>query len=92
LRIPANANQWLHGGVLLRSVTLRHMNSGRDHVTVHGIPVDIEVWRENDLWSWRFSAANGVSGCAPPGEALVTEVQAFEQALDAAYRAVPGPS
>ncbi|HEY0823031.1 MAG TPA: hypothetical protein VGD76_04525 [Ramlibacter sp.] len=65
------------------------MKTGSDQVTVRGIPVLIEVLHEReDRWSWRFSAANGVNGCNAPGDLAPSEVQAFDRALDAAYRAI----
>lgn len=65
------------------------MTAGADHITVRGVPVLIEVSYETDhRWSWRFTGDNGVSGCNAPGKFELSEMEAFDAALEAAYQAI----
>ena len=86
---PGPAYHLLSGTASPRTLTSAPMNVGSDHITVRGVRVLIEVFFENEEhWSWRFTAGNGVSGCNVLGEFAASEMAAFDQALNAAYRAV----
>jgi hypothetical protein len=86
---PGPAYHLLSGTASRPTLTSGPMNAGSDHVTVRGVPVLIEVFLETEeRWSWRFTADNGVNGCNGPGDLATSEIEAFDRALDAAYRAV----
>ena len=86
---PGPAHHLLSGTASPRTLISGPMNAASDHVTVRGVPVLIEVFFENEEhWSWRFTADNGVHGRNGPGDLAASEIEAFDRALDAAYRAV----